>query len=273
LTTLEEAMSIDPLRGIEQPINCPSTHHDDYHASASVNVLTGLYVCYACGHAGKAGKGTISESLKAVLALMTGKDPLPTYSEGWLDQFDAVTCSPYWKQRVGEQTATAFRCGTHPFLSTPTYPIRDEHGRVLGVVQRHINPSSPKYLYPHGVPVSKCLFGYEYLNVGTKVLLCEGASDVMAIHSNDIAATAVGSYGAGLHAPQIQLLVNRKPSLVIVGYDNDEAGRRATTTAIRQLRKEGINSEAFTHSAQKKDLAETDAEYIRHEVGRFVRIR
>ena len=37
----------------------------------------------------------------------------------------------------------------------------------------------------------------------------------------------VGCYGAGLHAPQVDLINRLRPQLVVLAFDNDDAGERA----------------------------------------------
>lgn len=262
MTTLDEAIAIG--RGIERSFNCPDPDHEDRNASASVNVAKGVWVCYGCGKTGKTGKTPMSVAMKAVIESMIGDQPTPVFSEQWLAAFDGHHVSPYWSQRVGEETAALFRCGTHPFTSFPTYPIRDQHGRVLGVVQRQPEPLEPKYRYPTGVAVSRLLFGFEYVGMRSHVLLCEGAADVMAVYATGVTqVTAVGVYGAGIHAPQADLLASRRPSSVLIGFDNDAAGRAATHRTHAVLHQRGINNSWFRIPSGAKDLADIPRNELR----------
>ena len=65
------------------------------------------------------------------------------------------------------------------------------------------------------------------------VLLVEGATDVMGMHEclpnlSGLPASGLlvlGTYGSGLHAPQVEALTRLQPQAVVLGFDRDEAGR------------------------------------------------
>lgn len=213
-------------RGIERSFRCDV--HDDSNASASVNVLKGVWFCYACGASGRVGKGSITVAMEAVVEAMQAPEPVPAKQPEWLRLFTA-NGSPYWEQRYGTRVSQQFGCGTDPITGNPTYPLYSPTGELWGVVQR--TDHTPKYLYPE-VPVSRTLFGYHWAPKGTyrRIVVVEGAADVMALHttrgrSKD--TLIVGCYGAGLHAPQVALINRLDPQLVVLAFDNDEAGSRA----------------------------------------------
>lgn len=213
-------------RGVERAFRCDV--HDDHNASASVNVLKGLWVCYSCGASGRVGKGSLTAAMDAVVEMMKAPEAIVTKHPDWLNVYTA-SGSPYWVQRFGPRVARMFSCGTDPITGYPTYPIHSPQGQVWGVVSR--TGADPKYLYPE-VPVSRTLFGYHWAPPGfiKRVVVVEGAADVMAMHatrgrSKD--TMIVGCYGAGLHAPQVDLINQLRPQLVVLAFDNDDAGERA----------------------------------------------
>ena len=213
-------------RGTERSFRCDV--HADSNASASVNVLKGVWFCYACGASGRVGKGSITAAMEAVIDAMASPDPVAYKHRHWLRTFTNAG-SPYWEARFGTRVARMFDCGTDPITGYPTYPVLGPVGEVWGVVQR--TDSEPKYLYPE-VPVSRTLFGYHWAPKGTynRIVVVEGAADVMAMHttrgrSED--TLVVGCYGAGLHAPQVELINKLGPRQVVLAFDNDEAGARA----------------------------------------------
>lgn len=214
--------------GVERSFRCDS--HDDKNASASVNVDKGVWVCFSCGASGRVDAKALTPTLSKVLKLMTTEvvpAPLP---EEWLNWFNSTSSSPYWVNRVGETTARKYQTGTHPYTGAPTYPIHDATGNILGVVQR-LEGDGLKYLYPVGVSVSHHLFGFHLINdldPVRKVIVVEGASDVMELAAycpKDV--YVVGCYGAGLHAPQVELLNQLMPAEVVLAFDNDQAGQLA----------------------------------------------
>lgn len=227
--TLSEVLATG--RGTERPFRCHV--HEDSNASASVNVLKGLWVCYACGAHGAVDGIDLIPEAKELLEILRGDYPARVFPESWLDLFDAHEASPYWADRYGEDTATYYRCGTHPVTGLPTYPIRNAAGQPMGVVVRQ--DEQPKYKYPFGVSTSRTFFGD--LTPNPVVVLVEGAADVMALHQAGIPDnwTVLGCYGAGLHKPQRDLLAALNPYIVIAAFDDDDAGRSAAQRAEASL--------------------------------------
>jgi DNA primase len=229
MITLEEAMTQG--RGVERPFNCPNPDHDDTNASASVNVHKQVWFCYACGAKGKTAD--VVPTIDQAMSILTGEKPPRVLPEAWLDMYDADHVSPYWAARFGIDVAMANRCGTDVLTGAPTYPIRDPAGRPLGVVTRH--NVDPKYKYPYSVSTSKLLYGP--LKRAAVVVLLEGAADVMALQQAVLPRSwaAVGCYGAGLHYPQIDLVISMGPAVVIGAFDDDDAGHKALDRARHQL--------------------------------------
>lgn len=219
-------------QGTERPFRCPV--HDDTNASASVNVVKGLWCCYACGASGRVDGYKKAPDYQAIVAAMSGVNRPEPIAHDWLDIFDANGPSPYWAKRYTPAVAARFRCGTHPVTGNPTYPVCGPNGEVWGVVQR--TESQPKYLYPPNVAISTTLFNYPPISARVDVVvLCEGAADVMALHKAPRRWAVLGCYGAGLHARQAELVLALSPSRVVLAFDSDEAGRRACDAAAASL--------------------------------------
>lgn len=250
-TTLEEAVAHG--RGVERPFNCPS--HDDGNASASVNVQLGVWTCYACGASGRVSDH--EPDPKAIKRLLEEHAaPERVMAEAWLDLFDAhledmdwSSSDDYWAIRYDTETARHFRCGLHPLSNLPTYPIRDLSGRVLGVVERG---DDPKYRYPRGVRTSRTFFSSanRLQRCSSAVVLVEGAADVMALHHAGLPPgwQALGCFGSGLHAPQTEALLESAPKIVVIAFDNDDAGRAATARAEQAL-SDGVTTVTHVWSA------------------------
>lgn len=232
-------------RGVERPFNCPA--HEDANASASVNVDKGVWHCYACGASGGVDGAVVKP--EAVLRILTGEAEPRRLPEAWLDVFDSAGSSPYWSERVGEATSRAFRCGTDPLTGRPTYPIRMVDGSLLGVVQRN-DGEGPKYLYPFGAPMSRCLF---LAGEGrAALLLVEGAGDVMTLHRDGLPAglMVAGVYGAGVHAPQAEWIAEAGFRRILLGFDADRAGDAAAERGEQMARRLGVASTRITWGAK-----------------------
>lgn len=224
--------------GDELDVLCPV--HEDSNPSCRVNVKKGVYYCHTCHAAGKlefvlkemAG-GYLTLSNEVDLLDMQGieLDPEPRFhSERWLDQFDDD--GDYWTQERGLKMATVrrYRLGHDHALDQPTYPIRDERGRVLGVVRRRLEHwARPRYLYPDGVKVHEHLFGLHEATqdhgTSSVVYLTEGAIDAMALA--EVGVVAMGMYGSKLGDAQVELLRRFGATVVVLAFDDDEAGDQA----------------------------------------------
>jgi len=230
--TLADALNVG--RGTERPFSCPE--HDDAHASASVNVDLGVWVCFTCR-----AHGVILDHVPAAdaaIRILAGDLPPRVFPATWLELFNRGGPSPYWAQRYGADIAEWFGTGTHYLTGKPTYPMRSPGRGLLGVVQRNLDGEKPKYIYPSGARTSAALFidpGPRFIPA-TVVVLVEGASDVMALSQSRVPThwEVCGTYGSGLHAPQVDLLKVISPKLIVAAFDDDPAGARANAMAIEQ---------------------------------------
>jgi hypothetical protein len=229
--SLEEALTFGSE--LERQFICPA--HDDHNASASVNSVSGLWCCYACGAAGRADLDTIEISATGVVK-MTAKlfDQLTTenkFTESWLNVFDSTGPGDYWLSRFDVTTCHHFRLGSAPGVAT--YPLRDNEGQVLGVVTRDLTGRrKEKYRYPARVNVSNYLIDYHRVS-GDDLILVEGMSDVCAVHEAGFAA--VGSYRAGISSAQALLLRKYQPRTLWVAYDQDRAGDEGYSKVLAKL--------------------------------------
>ena len=125
------------------------------------------------------------------------------------------------------------------------FPIIDVRGNVIGFGGRIIrnDKDAAKYLNSPETLIfnkRKNLFG---LNLAKKtkqnfMILVEGNIDVVALHQYGF-DNAVASLGTSLTEEQAALLTRYTEQIVLI-YDGDEAGQRATRRAIPMLEKAGI---------------------------------
>lgn len=128
------------------------------------------------------------------------------------------------------------------------FPIFDDQERVVGFGGRSLGDETPKYLNTGETPIfakSKLLYGLSFARKAIaaqgRVLLMEGYLDVIAAHQCGF-TNAVATLGTSLteeHAKKLARLVPENPVVVLV-YDADSAGIKATLRASEVLEKEGI---------------------------------
>ena len=126
------------------------------------------------------------------------------------------------------------------FRNRLMFPVIDVRGNVTGFSGRIVGEGEPKYLNTRDTPVftkGRLLFG---LNLARKskrdyMILVEGNVDVVSLHQAGFDST-VASLGTSLTKEQAQLLSRYKKE-VVLAYDNDGAGLKASQRAIDILEK------------------------------------
>jgi DNA primase len=257
--TLQEAISRG--QGRERAFRCPV--HPDHQASASVNVIKGVWFCYACGAKGTVD-GVIDQEDQAFAKDVVGMldEQVRIYPENWLDQFlNTVPGNTYWLSRFDRPAIEHFKLGYDWHHQMPCYPMRAQNGTVLGIVYRNTTPIGPKYKYPYGVNKAHLLFNYDS-SASNSVVLVEGAVDAIACW--EAGHRAFGIYGAQLHDEQIKLLQRVVRQRVVLAMDNDDAGRLATSKIAVQLGLIGFEVVRVDWSeVAAKDIAEAPVEIRR----------
>lgn len=129
------------------------------------------------------------------------------------------------------------------FRDRVMFPIIDLRGNVIAFGGRIMTDQKPKYLNTSDTPVFKKsanLFSLNNAkNSGERALiLCEGYMDVIAVNQAGF-ENAVATLGTALTSEQARLM-KRYADEVIICYDSDEAGQKATARAIELLRQAGL---------------------------------
>ena len=123
-------------------------------------------------------------------------------------------------------------------------PIFDLRGNVIAFGGRVLGDEKPKYINSPETAVYKKSRAMFALNLAKKspsrrYILCEGYMDVISLHQAGF-DTAVAACGTALTGEQVKLLENYADEVVLC-YDADEAGQKATARSL----------ELFSHSPIK----------------------
>ena len=129
------------------------------------------------------------------------------------------------------------------FYDRVMFPIIDLRGNVIAFGGRIMTDAKPKYLNTSDTPVFKKSANLFSLNNAKNsdtrtLILCEGYMDVIALNQAGF-TNAVATLGTALTQEQA-LLMKRYADEVIICYDSDEAGQKATARAIGFLRNAGL---------------------------------
>lgn len=241
--------------------------------SLQFNIRKGLWICFRCGKKGTAKElvesqgGSFSnpavntETVEARLAELqaelrdkrrgTTQRVLP---ETYLARFGGKP-HEYWTKRrkFSRETIREWDLGFDPvgpriydgdrYVSvgaSVTLPFRDPDGNLLGTIHRRLDNGFPRYIYPKHFDRIGSLFGSWRLsesetNEGTirRACLVEGSTDTIRIHQAGF--RSAGQYGSSLHPNQVKILRRLGVKEIVLFYDYDASGRKATAQAPRVL--------------------------------------
>ena len=147
------------------------------------------------------------------------------------------------------------------FRNRVIFPIIDVTGNVIAFGGRVMDDSKPKYLNSSDTPgfkKSKNLFALNYAknHCSEQIILCEGYMDVIALHSAGV-ENAVATLGTALTSEQARMLTKYTKKVILL-YDSDDAGQKATDRAIQILGEVGLEVRIL-----KLNGAKDPDEYIR----------
>lgn len=189
----------------------------------------------------------MSEKNKHALAYLTGRGlsvrTIRRFGLGYApDSWDALTRHLRGKGYSDEELYAAAVVGRgrsgsvyDQFRDRVMFPIIDLRGNVIAFGGRVMQGGGPKYLNSPDTPVfkkSRNLFALNFAKQSAEpyLILAEGYMDVIALHQAGF-TTAVATLGTALTSEQARLVAGYV-SRVMIAYDSDEAGQKATRRAI-----------------------------------------
>lgn len=211
-------------------------------SSLQANINSGLWVCFRCDEKGNAKKlvqrmgGVYSDPVVSAEHIREHIDRIRSrkkklnkkpviLDESYLARYDFP--DDYWSEHRGlsEDTIAKFQLGYDPILDRHTIPYRNEHGDLLGIIQRRVGNEFPRYLYPDGFDRKGSLYGSWLVAGERKIALVEGSTDTLSLDDSGIPSAA--QYGSSISRLQVRLLHRLGIKEIVLFYDYDEAGRKA----------------------------------------------
>lgn len=162
-------------------------------------------------------------------------------------EYEILSANLAFKNRSGN--------GIHDrFVNRVMFPIIDLRGNVIAFGGRIMTDEKPKYLNTSDTPVFKKSENLFSLNNAKSsdtrtLILCEGYMDVIALNQAGF-TNAVATLGTALTNEQA-VLMKRYADEVIICYDADGAGQKATARAIQILRNAGLPIKILTVPSAK----------------------
>lgn len=141
------------------------------------------------------------------------------------------------------------------FRKRVMFPIIDLRGNIIGFGGRVLDSSQPKYLNTGKTPVfdkGGNLFSMNFAkNAETKrIILCEGYMDVIAVNQAGF-ENVVATLGTAITPDQARL-ISHYAEEVVIAYDSDGAGQKATQKAINHFADVGVRTKII-HMEGAKD--------------------
>src|SRR6266516_3004133 len=137
------------------------------------------------------------------------------------------------------------------FRGRVLFPIHDLRARVVGFGGRILGEGEPKYLNSPDTPIfhkGKLLYNLSVakhaMRKAERAILVEGYFDVLRLSLAGV-DEVVAPLGTGLTPDQAQLLKRHAPQVILL-YDSDDAGLRATFRAGDELLREGLRVSVAT---------------------------
>ncbi|MFN9570643.1 MAG: DNA primase, partial [Cyanobacteriota bacterium] len=259
--------------GKEYLTRCP--WHDDHSPSLTINPQRNRVHCFVCGKgtdaigwlqdrqgltfaeavqelAGRYGIPLPEEDPQAAAQaeiLRKERQRLLSWREKQQEAFhqalldDIAAQEPAWaylqERGITPDTATAWGLGLN--ARRLMLPICDSQGRCCGFSGRTLGNEEPKYRNSPGDALfckHQLLFGLHHaaaaIRCSGEALLVEGPLDVIQLHQAGF-PKAVAAMGTSLSAEQRQALIRAGARRLLVAYDGDPAGRKATERLITEL--------------------------------------
>lgn len=177
--------------------------------------------------------------------------------DSWSSLCDAMKAKGYSERDLLE--ADLARRGKNggiydTFRSRLVFPVIDVRGNVTGFSGRALGDFNPKYLNTGETPVftkGQNIFG---INLAKKsksdyFILVEGNVDVVSLHQAGF-DSAVAALGTAFTPDQARLL-SRYKQQVVLAYDSDEAGRKASQRSIGILEKLDVKVKVLSWTGAK----------------------
>lgn len=243
---------------------CPNPNHFDNNPSFSMNLETGLWICFSCNQQGEFtklielvlgcsqgeayewitnnGQASSVEQLSRNLDNLLGT-PIGSVQEPislhWRAHYEVLNnqIMPQWFLNRGFtwETINHWKIKYDPLMDSVIVPVFQEY-QLIGTVTKNIKEGLPKYQNSPNLPRSEILFGEINPNA-KRIYLVEGLLD--CIYSWQCGFTALSLLGSSISNKQIEILHKHRFGNITLALDNDDVGKKATKEIIKRLQQTG----------------------------------
>ncbi len=182
--------------------------------------------------------------------------------DGWINLKKHLNSLRYSDEEIAEASLLnkSSKTGKYYdfFINRVMFPFIDLKGNIIGFTGRTIGDDPRKYLNSKETQVFKkneFLYSYNYAVKDGKdfLILCEGNLDVIAMYQAGF-RNAIATCGTAITDKHAKEIAKKGFKQVILAFDNDNAGKKATTKATNILDKAGIKTKVLLlHDAKDPD--------------------
>ena len=227
---------------------CPLPGHDDKHASFSINLQTGAYICFACGE-----KGSITDFV-AKIKNITNKEACKYIQEQEIIDFKpsdnklGYTLEDYAAEKgLNIEKLNKYGLSTSKDDKSVIIPYYNENGNLVRCRLRYHPESDIRFSWESGTQ-SICLYGlWSIKNLKDDyVILVEGESDCHCAWEQDL--QVIGVPGANMFKKEYAHYFDNFKKIYI-HRENDNGG----TTFVNKIAEILPTDKLFIVSASKVD--------------------
>lgn len=178
-------------------------------------------------------------------------------SDSWNELTDVLRSKGYSDEEMADAWLAGHKNGRtfDMFRKRVMFPIVDLRGNIIGFGGRVLDDSQPKYLNTGKTPVfdkGSNLFSMNFAKNSNakRLILCEGYMDVIAVNQAGF-ENVVATLGTAI-TPNQARLISHYAEEVIIAYDSDGAGQKATQKAINHFADVGLRTKIL-HMEGAKD--------------------
>ena len=178
-------------------------------------------------------------------------------SDSWNELTDVLRSKGYSDEEMADAWLAGHKNGRtfDMFRKRVMFPIVDLRGNIIGFGGRVLDDSQPKYLNTGKTPVfdkGSNLFSMNFAKNSNakRLILCEGYMDVIAVNQAGF-ENVVATLGTAITPDQARL-ISHYAEEVIIAYDSDGAGQKATQKAINHFADVGLRTKIL-HMEGAKD--------------------
>lgn len=229
------------------PVHIRTVGREDRSPSWSMNLTTGLWICFSCGArgtlsslicelTGSHGSGIEVQKMLVESSFNALTAPKVTQEEVYVDRdaffkFSAVPQPLIEARNLNQELVHRHGVRWNKERKSWAIPIMSPTGRLDGWQEKKFGSVLN---YPVGVKKGQTLFGAERFTSKTAVLV-ESPLDVVRFADVGITGVqALGTFGAHVSEAQIEIVLHLADKIVIA-MDNDEAGMASNKRLYKQF--------------------------------------